>query len=677
MKRFWNTWLVFAGFLAVVLLSMGWITREVLRLEQARAEAQRTAQFEGIVRLALWRMDSAASALVVQESARPYYEYSAFHRAGEAVQTINQPVPEDTLVPSPLLGQVDRNINIYFNAELNGQRKSPDGTVDKKAVQSPQIPSADWSGWAKDNVGNEQLFARRESSLQNFRDRVNLDKVKRALETVPEPAAVVPGETATSSPSQSDTGLNDRQGGIREIQAESAEQVAQEQGRHNLDEYDARFKQVARKQSKAEEEKELRYDIQSQLAASAPAARTVVAGPASDQPSGRKTRTETIVKEDVNASADVDEQANMAPAQPASSTRAREGGMRVVWVDDLLVLGRIVDVSGKQYLQGAWLNWDHLRQELLDEIHDLLPEADLVPAPVTGPSDTSRLLASIPARLVTGDIARRVMIVASPLRFPLAIAWTGTLAALLSIGLLLAGIMRLSERRATFVSAVTHELRTPLTTFRLYSEMLAENLITDPDTRTRYLQTLMTESNRLGHLVENVLAYSRLERGVGARVMEPVTVNDLIETARERLTNRAREAGRDLQVDVPKDAADIRLRTDRTAVEQILFNLVDNACKYAVPFGNPAIHLSIAWQQRTVMFRVSDHGPGLARSEVRRVFRPFRKSAKQAACTSPGVGLGLAICKRLARQLGGDIGYEARAGYGACFTVRLPSTPAA
>ena len=77
--------------------------------------------------------------------------------------------------------------------------------------------------------------------------------------------------------------------------------------------------------------------------------------------------------------------------------------------------------------------------------------------------------------------------------------------------MLLLGALSLGKRRADFVSAVTHELRTPLTTFRMYAEMLADDMVPDPDQRREYLSTLLVESNRLRHLVENVLTYARLE----------------------------------------------------------------------------------------------------------------------------------------------------------------------
>src|SRR5439155_9919455 len=114
---------------------------------------------------------------------------------------------------------------------------------------------------------------------------------------------------------------------------------------------------------------------------------------------------------------------------------------------------------------------------------------------------------------------------------------------------LLRGALGLSERRGTFVSAVTHELRTPLTTFRLYTEMLDEGMVAGADSQRAYLKTLRAEADRLGHLIENVLAFARLERGRAADDREVVAPADLLGRLVPRLALRARQAGMELLVD--------------------------------------------------------------------------------------------------------------------------------
>src|SRR5207244_3898258 len=112
---------------------------------------------------------------------------------------------------------------------------------------------------------------------------------------------------------------------------------------------------------------------------------------------------------------------------------------------------------------------------------------------------------------------------------------------------LLAGAVSLSERRAVFVSAVTHELRTPLTTFRTYTEMLARGMVAE-SSRASYLDTLCREAERLAHLTENVLFYSRLERGRGGAPNEVVDIGDVVARVEGRLAARVAEAGMTVEV---------------------------------------------------------------------------------------------------------------------------------
>src|SRR4029450_11528739 len=116
----------------------------------------------------------------------------------------------------------------------------------------------------------------------------------------------------------------------------------------------------------------------------------------------------------------------------------------------------------------------------------------------------------------------------SPIRFALCLAWGCMMLAVAAVMMLLQGPLSLSQRRGAFVSAVTHELRTPLTTFKMYSEMLADGMVTEENKRQQYLATLCSEANRLSHLVENVLAYARLERGSARTRVERLALGELI-----------------------------------------------------------------------------------------------------------------------------------------------------
>jgi signal transduction histidine kinase len=114
------------------------------------------------------------------------------------------------------------------------------------------------------------------------------------------------------------------------------------------------------------------------------------------------------------------------------------------------------------------------------------------------------------------------------------------------------------------------------------------------------------------------------------------------------------------------------VRVDRSAIEQILLNLVDNACKYAARSTPPRIDVHLETAPGRAVVRVSDHGPGLSAAERRRLFQPFSKSDRDAANSAPGIGLGLALSRRLARAQGGDLSLDSSAETGAAFVLSLP-----
>jgi signal transduction histidine kinase len=125
---------------------------------------------------------------------------------------------------------------------------------------------------------------------------------------------------------------------------------------------------------------------------------------------------------------------------------------------------------------------------------------------------------------------------------------------------------------------------------------------------------------------------------------------------------------------IDENAARKELLTDQSVVEQILFNLVDNAAKYAREATDKQIHVEASGNAAWLWFVVRDHGPGIQQRSFGRRMQPFGKSAQQSAETAPGVGLGLALCRRLARQLGGRLEIDATNRGGASVSLLLPAS---
>ncbi len=343
------------------------------------------------------------------------------------------------------------------------------------------------------------------------------------------------------------------------------------------------------------------------------------------------------------------------------------GDFRASWFDGSLFLIRR-GMTLKSFAQGTLVDDAALREILLAEARPLLPDSSLVPSGNGG--DDSFNLASFPFNLRPGYFGAPPESIPQSISASLLAGWLAASVALLAAYFLIANVMKLSERRASFVSAVTHELRTPLTTFRLYSDMLSSGAVRE-EKRPIYLNVLSREADRLSHLVENVLAFSQIERGSARSAVSEIELNALLTSFSERFATRLEAAGLTLEL-VAADPINIKL--DASALEHILFNLIDNAAKYAATSVPPVVTIQTAIRKGSVEIRVTDHGPGIPNEERGRIFRPFHKSAKQAAETKPGVGLGLALSKRLASSMGGSLNCARHAdgGSGAEFILTLP-----
>ncbi len=343
------------------------------------------------------------------------------------------------------------------------------------------------------------------------------------------------------------------------------------------------------------------------------------------------------------------------------------GDFHSEWNDGALFLIRRGTAAG--FAQGSLVDDGKLQALLLSEAIQLLPRASLIPAP--DDPDDSFILASFPFKLVPGGIgAIAPESIPRTISLSLFVGWLAALIALLAAFLLISNVMKLSERRASFVSAVTHELRTPLTTFRLYSDMLATGAVRE-EKRASYLGVLSREADRLSHLVENVLAFSKIERGSARSSVSEIDLAATLESFRERFQTRLQAAGLELEI---RPSPSVRITLDVSALEHILFNLIDNAAKYAASSEPPLVVLETTTPNSHIAITIRDHGPGIPHDERSRIFRPFHKSAKQAAETQPGVGLGLALSKRLASSMGGSLSCEkpVEGAPGAAFTLTLP-----
>jgi signal transduction histidine kinase len=231
--------------------------------------------------------------------------------------------------------------------------------------------------------------------------------------------------------------------------------------------------------------------------------------------------------------------------------------------------------------------------------------------------------------------------------------------------------LKLARQKTDFVSNVSHELKTPLTSIRMFSELLAEGRVSDPAKNRSYLQIITAETARLTRLINNVLDFSRMESGEKKYRFQAGELTEIVRSTAESYRPHLESAGFQFVCQLP--AAPIPIHGDADAIAQIIVNLLSNAEKYAS--GGKEVLLELAVKASPVPYaeiRVMDRGPGVPRGSEEKIFEKFYRAHDSLSSGIQGSGLGLTIARQIARAHGGDVGYEARAGGGSCFSLRLP-----
>ena len=687
MRRPWQIWILFFFGLAIVTPGMGWLTIMTVRLEESREDdrrgtelARQEAELQERISSALYRMDLKMLPLIAREAARPGYSYDSFYQSfvpAEAANNREGRVPSRSgrgsgasegsyqEVPSPLMFPPPQFVKFYFQIGC------------EQEIRSPQIPMGAARLLAEHRFGvSAQSIGLSEQLLLEAEDLFSYETL--LADVSDEAIADVSIDVASTF----------RGGG-------SYQQNASEQSSYkvpafeNLGATKSKSSDILNKNANGTGLPQVAQNNKQAVQQSRGASR------GNEEFNRRLQNTQNLTSQrwQESNSANVYETSSPSQIEDVIGSVNRDvdslglaGVMQPVWVEGNLILVRGVTGGDSPTIQVCWLDWAAIQESLRAEVEDLLPNVEfeelkkdtelnvmtaLTTLPVQLVVDSSSLLST----LAIGSIADQNPF--AGLRVALWVAWLGLALAAVASATLLFGVLRLSERRATFVSAVTHELRTPLTTFRMYAEMLAEKMV-PPEKQQDYANTLCLQADRLSHLVENVLQFARLERGADFGCVETLTAAEIMGRFESRIKERAAEVDWKVAVAIDESMRDLRFATQPATVEQIVFNLVDNACKYARPSSQSKIDLKILRRGKSVEIYVQDYGPGVPVKYRKRMFQPFCKSDQDAANTAPGVGLGLALCRRMASSLGGKLKIVDRKNKldrnstGACFVLELP-----
>ena len=228
----------------------------------------------------------------------------------------------------------------------------------------------------------------------------------------------------------------------------------------------------------------------------------------------------------------------------------------------------------------------------------------------------------------------------------------------------------LDELKGEFVATVSHELRTPLAAiYGSAQTLLRDDVILDPETRTRLLEVITAESERLTRIASDILLANTLGSGrlrLDHRQVDLAELaNDVVEQVRAAFAERPEIS---IELAGAEGAGEIVADGDR--LRQILINLLDNAVKYSPDGGR--VRLELETRASGIRFAVSDEGLGIPTGELQQIFGKFYRVDPSLSRGVRGTGLGLYICRELARRMQGHVSVRSREGEGSTFYVDLP-----
>lgn len=664
-------WIIFVVCVLVAVHGLYWMTIRERATEKAREDAvaklnesnkqlaSTRDQIEVQKRLsgALWRLDSLLTPLIAQESTRNFSAYAAGTKQGEKI------APGYV---SPLFARTSIFVRFHFQMTKDNQIESPQmSTASRASRQTNAAQQA--NGYAQ---------SLNEKHIEDLRDSVQFDSLVNRL---PKASTGVTEAYLNDTNAFDYAGLKDRNSSLHIFGNTSAQS-------YDPDELPLRSKSTVQVAHgvKGMRVEPWQTDNSPRLIKNNEEQSQEDNGSAYVLDFQQRGRNYELFANNFLRQQFAQEVSNSNRINMPAELLRGVGVTKALWVNDDLFLVRRCEIDGEDLIQGCWLNWPELRRQMVKDIADIFPDAELIPIKYQDEFDPAVALATLPVRIdpfgrtivTKTSVAPQSKLWNWDLRSRLGVsvyvllAWFSMGAAVIAVGLVLFKVSQLSERRAMFVSAVTHELRTPLTTFCMYTEMLASGMVPS-DSATEYYGILGNEAKRLRHMVDNVLAFSRLERGRSVGERKEHSIPDLVMGMIDRLIMRAEAAGMQLDLQMGEEVKRRTIVTDPLAVEQILFNLIDNACKYASDATKREIHLRVAITRGMLEIHVQDFGNGIASRERRSIFRPFSKSSERAAETAPGIGLGLPLSKRLANELGGKLVLEKTGGTGTTFILRL------
>lgn len=227
--------------------------------------------------------------------------------------------------------------------------------------------------------------------------------------------------------------------------------------------------------------------------------------------------------------------------------------------------------------------------------------------------------------------------------------------------------LQVAQLRALFVSSVSHELRTPLTAIKMFADTLLMGRAA-PDAQREYLRIIVSESERLTRLLNNLLDFSTIEARQTVYRLRPQSLADVVRAAANSMTYGLAQQGFELRVSIADGLPVVAIDPD--AIQQAVVNLLSNAAKYSG--DSRIVELEVAIAREHVVVAVTDRGLGIAAAEQARIFEKYYRVRDGSTDRIAGTGLGLTLVEHIARGHGGCVTVRSRLGEGSRFAMEIP-----
>jgi len=693
-------WLVI---LSVIILSalcgLGWLGYHSIQIRAKGLEGARLGEFAEVAEQIRQDVKRKLDQFIQTEQNRPYTHYQYYH-VPDSVVPGQQPMP---VLRSPLGGRLDNGL-AYGNFQIE-----PDGNITTPNDDIGQDPQA--------AVINNELYT------EALRNRMN---IKNNL--LPALSGAIPGSFKLKIDERAEVSLNIPTRGIKETDLPKGEsfQKTAEKGREFLGEGAKALpiESFKRQDQKAQVIRQRRSVVTSNVAQSTELGRGQAASDRPISQSGSEiaaqpnkpvqmreeelqtynyrlpgardsVRTEPAQAQSARMQVTEDMYDMEQPAVEESQAETVEiriepfvpvvvGGQdaeQSIFAGQVFLL-RHVQIEDKHFLQGFQLNEKKLIEEVEESASRFMREGMSFELPQTKSEHVEDEIVAYTAIFDFGFgdlilnlkeidpawIGKQINQLRNWYFGIIAIVLLAVMLGLVSLWRNARAQLKLAQKKDDFISAVSHELRTPLTSIRMYSEMLEKNWVKSEDKLAEYYKNMRQESERLSRLIENVLDFSRIQRGRKKYAFNIGDVNKCVADVIEMMRPYAEQRGFTIKTELGRLE---QTAFDSDAVTQIVVNLLDNGIKYAHNAEDKTLTVRTRSDNGFILIEVEDHGPGVPLRLRKKIFEEFYRSGAEATRETTGTGLGLALVKKFAQAHNGFVEILNAKPTGAIFRVAL------